>query len=383
MYKNKKLYLFVVLSLAMLFVGCGEKTPDISIVVYDDGTIDENSIPDGAEYEATDFIFKGCPVIRTKPEYSRIADHNLVNLDDCDYYTVGLDGKLTLIPNRRDMSDKEAEEYPGLIIDTEGINYSTLQFYVTAATENFEAKDIPANCSVSVSPSNERYAEIDGVIYDKAKKELVFISYDVFNNVGTLMIPDGIVSIGPNCVKGMLDGSMVIPESVTSISPEAFASGRVASVRQVPYPKDGMLIASDGQTLITPIQSENLNKIPDNIRRIGPNAFAGMEIESLTLPDSVTELSPDAFRDSMIDTIYLSNSIKNIPENCFYNAECDYIYLPDKLETISDRAFYYLDWDCVLAVNGKISYKGQPDILPDTGPQHRRYGFHSKSSRCL
>ena len=47
MYKNKKLYLFVVLSLAMLFVGCGEKMPDISIVVYDDGTIDENSIPDG------------------------------------------------------------------------------------------------------------------------------------------------------------------------------------------------------------------------------------------------------------------------------------------------------------------------------------------------
>ena len=120
--------------------------------------------------------------------------------------------------------------------------------------------------SIKVDAKNTAYASVDGVLYNKAKTELIFIPAAV---AGDITIPHGVTSIGYSAFDGRSAlTSISIPDSVTDIEDYAF--------------RDCI-----GLTSIT---------MPDSVTSIGSSAFEGcIGLTSITIPDSVTHIKSSAF----------------------------------------------------------------------------------------
>ncbi len=75
---------------------------------------------------------------------------------------------------------------------------------------------------IIVSENNIVYASADGILYNKAKTEIIYIPRHI---QGTVTIPEGVTSIGAGAFSGCTDlTSITIPISVISIGDYAFAN---------------------------------------------------------------------------------------------------------------------------------------------------------------
>ncbi len=145
--------------------------------------------------------------------------------------------------------------------------------------------------SITVSDNNAKYSSQNGLLYNKAKTELI-------------------------CCPGGRSGSVSIPAGVTTISDNAFYD-------------------CYGLTSIT---------IPDSVTSIGVYAFWNCRgLTGITIPDSVTSIGDFAFSACKgLKTISFGNGIKKISSNMFeYCVALTKVTLPDSVTTISSAAFYY------------------------------------------
>ncbi|MCH5147553.1 MAG: leucine-rich repeat domain-containing protein, partial [Clostridiales bacterium] len=121
---------------------------------------------------------------------------------------------------------------------------------------------------IMVDENNANYASQDGVLYNKAKTEIISAPSAL---KGTITIPEGVTAIDGYTFAGCksLTG-VIIPSSVTSIGENAF------------------------------YQCISLTSIiiPDSVRSIGRSAFQYCyALESVTIGSGVTSISSEAFRD--------------------------------------------------------------------------------------
>ena len=83
--------------------------------------------------------------------------------------------------------------------------------------------------------------------------------------------------------------------------------------------------------------------LPDGIREIGEDAFAGNNgIKKVVLPDSVQTIAAGAFEKASIKEIAISPNSKLlcIGAHAFLNAQLTSIYIPASLTTLSEQAFF-------------------------------------------
>ena len=120
--------------------------------------------------------------------------------------------------------------------------------------------------TIVVDPNNAMYSSRDGILYDKNQTQIVFVPNSF---KGTVIIPDSVTSIGNYAFDNRHEVTSInIPDSVTEIGHNAFYN-------------------CDGLTSIT---------IGSGVTSIGDEAFlecAGLM--SVTIPDSVTEIGYKAF----------------------------------------------------------------------------------------
>ena len=230
-----------------------------------------------------------------------------------------------------------------------------------------------------VSPGNQTYADIDGVLYDKEGKTLV--SYPTSRD-GAYDIPEGVTSIG--CRAFMLSERLTgvsIPSSVESIGEEAFmACNRLTSVTLPPsiksigngafsyctflndiYIPDSVASIGDGvfylsthlNTITIPNSVKSIGvsvfgcctrltdvRIPDSITSIGDWAFAGSGLETLVIPDSVERLGDSAFAESSLTSIIIPSNVKSIGNNLFaYCGSLTDVSISDGITSISEGMF--------------------------------------------
>ena len=130
--------------------------------------------------------------------------------------------------------------------------------------------------SIYVDKNNEHYKSINGNLYSKDGKNL--IQYAIGKKGTAFSIPDSVTSISDDAFSGCRSlTSIEIPDSVTSIGWGAF----------------------DGCSSLTSIE------IPDAVTSIGGWAFCECtSLTSITIPDSVTSIGNDAFWGCSSLTIY-------------------------------------------------------------------------------
>lgn len=152
-----------------------------------------------------------------------------------------------------------------------------------------DAFNSPILLSVNVDQGNAVYSSVDGVLFSKDKKTLIF------------------------CPKGK-SGSFAIPSGVKVIGQSAFRECRKLT----------------GVT------------IPDGVEKIGEEAFASSGITSLELPDSVTVIEESAFMNCDLTSLTLSANLTNIGQYLFYGCnKLENIVIPASVTSIERYAFSY------------------------------------------
>ena len=147
--------------------------------------------------------------------------------------------------------------------------------------ENLEA--------INVSENNPCYSSIDGILYDKDKKQLITFP----KAKRSAIIPEGITNTEMLFKDCRLLTEVKLPDSITIIDSHAFEN-------------------CTGLTSIT---------IPNNVTSIGGYAFYGCSsLKSIAIPSGVTEIGNSAFRDcTSLTDISIPESVTNIETWAFDN----------------------------------------------------------------
>lgn len=128
-------------------------------------------------------------------------------------------------------------------------------------------------------------------------------AFDYCYSLTGIYIPDSVTSIGQGAFTGSGLTSVTIPKNITTISSELFNwctdlatvnfSDRVTSIG------NGAFFSCRALTHIT---------IPDNVTKIGADAFARSGLTNITIPDSITSIGENAFLDCLaINTVYIKS----------------------------------------------------------------------------
>ena len=161
---------------------------------------------------------------------------------------------------------------------------------------------------------------------------------------GVLEIPSTyqgkpVTAIGSEAFRDRTDivGSVVIPDSVTTIGESAFEGCSALTSINIP---DG--VTSIGRYVFSGCSSLTEITIPDGVASIGDNAFEGCSaLTSINIPDGVTSIGRYAFSGcSSLTEITIPDGVTSIGDNAFSGcSSLTNIDLPATLKSIGDFAF--------------------------------------------
>lgn len=166
---------------------------------------------------------------------------------------------------------------------------------------------------VEVDAENPVYTSIDGVLFSKDRKQLVYFPSGRYDDY---TVPDGVEIITDRAFEAaMLLERVILPESVQTIGDYAFCHcGEMTSIQ-----------------------------LPSTIQSIGIYAFSGCyALASIVLPDGLIEISRCAFSNcTKLKAVLLPESVTAIGEYAFLNCpKLKTLRLPAHVEKMDNRAFY-------------------------------------------
>lgn len=214
-----------------------------------------------------------------------------------------------------------------------------------------------------ISADQPTFAVIDGALYDKSEKKLIW------GKEGAT-IPEGIKIIGdyacyevPHC--GINEDGIVLPSTIEEIGDYAFYGN--GYLIKVPYAKSETKFIKPAAKSKYPHLSKSTPyelKWGSNLQKIGSYAFANVHINLddsspiinsddssliLSIPSTVSEIGEGCFSGFLSFSFFSSNYVtisipkgshlRNIPTKAFYNEHCP-IICDAPIVTIGDYAFY-------------------------------------------
>jgi|GEM_PF-2539377 len=170
--------------------------------------------------------------------------------------------------------------------------------------------------NATVQQGNERYAAIEGALYDKKVKELLAFALDA------TAVPEGIVSLGEfSCMNFRSeDAHNLFPSTLNELKAFSMWNSQL-SLPSVSITKSGY--------------------IGTNIKTIGEYAFAKAELRGQYAFNKVTEMGIGAFCGAewwSLDTIDFM-SLKELPEKAFAYSDGGYLYFSSAFKKIGKEAF--------------------------------------------
>ena len=220
------------------------------------------------------------------------------------------------------------------------------------------------NCKFRISANHPCFSVMDDALYDKARRELVWVP--ALNNGKSVVIPEGILSIGKYACYGLTIGDgLVLPSTLEKIAEDAFYG---SSISKLTIPTSVTTIGENafadvkptaGKVEITISADNNLNRIDENafnnksivinmpgengfanLETLGEYAFCGVEFRgNVTIPESCRIIPEGAFCSAVGVNVSFEDGVEVIETDAFTGINLPEIYLPDTLSMISASAF--------------------------------------------
>lgn len=175
-----------------------------------------------------------------------------------------------------------------------------------------------------------------------------------FTDLKSITIPNSVTSIGAGAFWNSFGlTSVSIPNSVTSIGYKAFASCHTLLAIEVDEANEaysslnGVLFDKQQKQLIAyPAAKQGAYTIPNSVTSIGDEAFVWCTgLTSITIPSSVTSIGKTAFEGCTdLTSVSIPNSVTSIGDYTF--AQCFglmSVSIPNSVTKIGEGAF----WDCI------------------------------------
>ncbi len=173
-----------------------------------------------------------------------------------------------------------------------------------------DAFDPPNLLSVNVDQGNAVYSSVDGVLFSKDKKTMIFCPK---GKSGSFAIPSGVKVIGKSAFalcRNLI--GITIPDGVEKIGERAFDNSGITSLElpdSVTVMENNALINCSSLTSL---------KLSANLTKISDYALSGIGVESLALPASVTSIGSQAFQScSSLKSLVIPASVTSIGQNVF------------------------------------------------------------------
>lgn len=175
--------------------------------------------------------------------------------------------------------------------------------------QDFRSRPVAAP-AIEVSSDNPWYSSLDGILYTKDKRKLV---YCPSGKTGTVILPEGLTEILPNAFQDSNVEVIQFPDSLDIVRAGAFR--RCMSLKHIKF----------GQHLKT-IEESCFNRC---------DALTEVEI-----PSSVQFIGPYAFYASGLEHVIFHNGTQYIENNAFCSCDIHEVQLPGSVQGIGTKAFY-------------------------------------------
>lgn len=184
------------------------------------------------------------------------------------------------------------------------------------------------------------------------------------SNLSTANIPNGVTAIGYGAFYHCdYLREVHIPASVTYIAPKAFSETLWLESWLSEDGAEEYLIAGNGILLAYRGKGGKL-VLPDTVKRIAPEAFAGNEmIVSVELPDTVIEIGEDAFNGCRnLKLVTGGANVRIIRDRAFYGCPLESAHVWENVEHLGLSCFDFSD--TTLSASNKVVVFDSTEKLP-------------------
>lgn len=181
--------------------------------------------------------------------------------------------------------------------------------------------------SINVDPNNQKYASVDGVLYNKDKTQILYFPE---RYIGSYTIP---ASLGDDIFPTFYTASIKSP-SLTYIDVDP-NNPNYTSINGVVFSKD------QTQLVLFPSGYSGSYEIPSGVTSIGLSAFSNcLSLTSVIIPSTVTSIGNRAFENcSSLESVTISNGVTSIGDGAFYNcSSLTSITIPESVTSYSSTA---------------------------------------------
>ena len=155
-------------------------------------------------------------------------------------------------------------------------------------------------------------SDISGCNIHKDTKTIASSAFYECGSISSIMLPDGLWSIGDYAFYGTGLTAITIPNSVTTIGHGAFYN--CTRLSEVTLPA-GLTEISD--RMFRGCESLKSITIPESVTNIGESAFSSSGLKNIVIPEGVTVIGEWAFAWCYLDSITISSTVTGIGSSAF------------------------------------------------------------------
>ena len=179
--------------------------------------------------------------------------------------------------------------------------------------------------SLSVSGKNKEYKSIDGVLYSKDGKELIYYPYG--KKMTKFIVPDTVTTVS---IENIYLKEITLGAKVTELRLRlpALLSINVSPKNIKFISREGVLFSKDKRELIEyPSSKGKKYTIPDGTTKIMDNAFNSSNIEKVTLPEGLIYIGNGSFANTKIKYITFPKSLFIYQKDSFQDSDLTHVYV--------------------------------------------------------
>ena len=216
-------------------------------------------------------------------------------------------------------------------------NFEVIKGNLLFKSQNKKMLEIAQKAGIEINP----YNIVNGELLSSDTNLMLM------DNTGTLVIPDTITSIGEGAFSNVTGlKTIIIPYSVKQLKTNAFSSntGIEKVVFQTKTNDDGYIEGCEriGERAFYLCSNLKEIELPQSLKYMESSAFYGTNLSSIKIPENVTVLSSFLFGwcSNLKEIIFLGNNITQICNQAFVGTSISTFKITDKVSDIHPYSFH-------------------------------------------